>query len=131
MRRFLLTVATAATALVGAACTDSIGIGAGVAGTYELRTINGVTLPVTDGGIIIEAGQLELESNGDFVDILQYRSSSGGLITTDEQFGTWERSGDEILLDYEESGTVRAERTSSSRLRIEDGFGNVWVYQRF
>jgi hypothetical protein len=131
MRRFLLTVATAATALAGTACTDSIGIGAGVAGTYDLRTVNGIGLPVSDGDLIIEAGQLEIESDGDFLEILQFRSTTGGLIRTEEYPGTWERNGDEIVFDYDNGDQAFGERTSNSRLRIEDDFGNVWVYQRF
>jgi hypothetical protein len=133
MRRFLLTAATAATALVGTACGDVTGIGAGIAGTYQLRTVNDLSLPVSDQfGEILEAGELELDSNGEFILILQIRPSPNSLIQTIERFGTWDRNGDEIRLEFDDSSDVWfAERTSSSRITVEDDVGNVYVFQRF
>lgn len=132
MRRFLLTTAAVATTLIGAACTDSTGLG-NVAGTYELQTINGESLPVfTESGRTIEAGELELESDGTFFDIIQYRVSGSSLIQTEEFTGRWEREGDEIILDYDDSSDVLvAERTSSTRLVLRDNDGNEWGYRRF
>ena len=132
MRRFLLTTAAVATTLIGAACTDSTGLG-NVAGTYELQTINGESLPVfTESGRTIEAGELELESDGTFFDIIQYRVSGSSLIQTEEFTGRWEREGDEIILDYDDSSDVLvAERTSSTRLVLWDNDGNEWGYRRF
>ena len=133
MRRFLLTTAAVATTLVAAACGDSSGLGGNVAGSYELLTINGQSLPVTtQSGRTIEAGQLELDSDETFVDIIQYRTFGSSLIQTDEFFGTWERNGSEIRLEYDNSNDVLfAERTSSSRLVLIDNDGNEWGYRRF
>jgi hypothetical protein len=133
MRRFLLTTAAVATTLMGAACTDSIGLGGDVTGTYELQTINGESLPVfTESGRTIEAGELQLESDGTFFDIIQYRVTGSSLIQTDEFTGTWDREGDEIILDYDDSQDVLvAERTSSTRLLLRDNDGNEWGYRRF
>ena len=133
MRRFLLTTAAVATTLVAAACGDSSGLSGNVAGSYELLTINGQSLPVTtQSGRTIEAGQLELDSDETFVDIIQYRTFGSSLIQTDEFFGTWERNGSEIRLEYDNSNDVLfAERTSSSRLVLIDYDGNEWGYRRF
>src|ERR687895_757229 len=73
MRRFLFTVATATTALVGTACSDSTGLGSNVAGSYELRTINGQSLPVNTGSRTIEGGVVEVDSDGRVVDVFQLR----------------------------------------------------------
>jgi hypothetical protein len=133
MRRFLLTVAAAATALTGAACSDAIGLGSNIAGSYELRTINNQSLPVQLGSRIYEGGVLEIESNGTFVEVLQYRVSGNPLSTQDEYFGRWERDGDEIVFEYDDDNgtTYFGRRTSSSRILLEDNDGNDWSYQRF
>ena len=133
MRRFLLTMATAASVLAVTSCSDATGIG-GIAGTYELRTLNGQSLPVSDqfGSRTIEAGQLELDSDGNFLEIIQYRLSGSSLIRTDEFFGTWDRDGsNRIRLDYDSGDVLFADRPSSNRIELEDNDGNFWVYQRF
>jgi hypothetical protein len=132
MRRFLLTTAAVATTLVGAACGDSSGLGSNVAGTYELRTINGQSLPVTLGSRTFEAGELLLDSGGEFVETLQFRDFGSTFSTTQDYEGTWERNGSEIELFYfDDDETLIAERTSSSRLVLRDQNGNDWLYQRF
>jgi hypothetical protein len=132
MRRFLLTVAAAATTLTGAACSDSTGIGGDPSGSYELQTINGQGLPVSlEANSQIEGGVLELDSDGTFVDIIQFRTVDNPLIQQRTFFGTWERNGSEIQLDYDGGTVLFAERTSSSRLVLEDDDGNDWAYRRF
>jgi hypothetical protein len=133
MRRFLLTTAAVATTLLGAACGDSSGLGGNAAGSYELLTINGQSLPVTtQSGRTIEAGQLDLDNDGTFFDVIQYRTFGSSLIQTEQFTGFWERNGSEIRLDYDNSNDVLfAERTSSSRLVLTDDVGNEWGYRRF
>ncbi len=133
MRRFLLTVAAAATTLTGAACSDSTGIGGDPSGSYELQTINGQGLPVSlEANSQIEGGVLELDSDGTFVDIIQFRTVDNPLVQQRTFFGIWERNGSEIELDYDNSTTILiARRTSSSRLVLEDENGNDWAYRRF
>lgn len=131
MRRFLLTMTAAATTLIASACSDTTGIGSNVTGSYELRTVNGQSLPASNNSVTIEAGVLELDSNGTFVDIVQFRVPGDPLIREDQQFGTWERSGSEVRLDYDNGDTFFADRTSSSRLVLRDDSGNEWAYQRF
>lgn len=137
MRRFLLTAAVAATALAGTACGDTTGIGNNITGSYELRTVNNLSLPVSNesGTRTIIAGELEIDSNGsstgEFVEVLTVENFNGARFT-ETYFGTWERSGDEILFFYEDTFEERlGERTSSNRIVIRDDFGNIWSYVRF
>jgi hypothetical protein len=131
MRRFLLTAATAATALVGTACGDVTGIGGNVTGSYELRTINGQSLPVDMGSAIIEGGVLEIFSDGTFAETIQFREFGSPLSEQIDLDGTWDRDGDDIILEYDNGDVFRADRTSSSRIVYEDDDGNDWAYQRF
>jgi hypothetical protein len=131
MRRSLLTAAAVATALVGAACSDSSGLSGNVAGSYELLTINGQSLPVTLGSRTFEGGVLELDSNGEFLETLQFRDA-GAVFSSQQSYpGNWDRNGSEIQLDYDDGETLFAERTSSNRIVLEDNNGNDWLYQRF
>ncbi len=135
MRRFLLSVATAATALTASACGDVTGInGGGVAGIYELRTIGGESLPVTlDEEFETRtyvAGEIEINNDGTFVDLVQYRNPGSSRIWSIEIFGTWERDGDRIRFEPENGNEYYLERTSSTRLVFEDFEGLRWVYQR-
>jgi hypothetical protein len=131
MRRFLLTLATAASVLAVTSCSDATGIGSNPAGSYELQTINGQSLPVQLGSRTYEGGVLELDSNGEFVERLQFRDFGDPLSTQQDFFGIWERNGSEIRLDYDDGTTYFATRTSSSRIVVEDNSGNNWSYRRF
>jgi hypothetical protein len=135
MRRFLLTAAVAGTALAGTACGDTTGIGNNIAGSYELRTVNNLSLPVSSSSNTVLAGELEIDSNGsnsgEFVEVIQYENNFNGSRFTDQRFGIWERSGDEIIFDYDDGETRFAQRTSSSRIVMEDDVGNIWSYVRF
>ena len=132
MRRFLLTAATAATALVGTACGDSTGIGGNVTGSYELVRVNGQSLPVQLGTDIVEAGLLVIDSDGTFTETIQVREVGTVL---SEQFtftGFWDDDGGDIRLDYDNSTDVYfAERRSGGRLVYEDRFGDEYEYRRF
>ena len=132
MRRFLLTVATAATALVGTACGDSTGIGGNVTGSYELVRINGRSLPVQLGTEVIEEGVLEIDSDGTFAETIWFRPV-GSASSDDFTFtGTWDEDGGDIRLDYDNSTEVYfADRRSGGRLVYEDSFGDEWEYRRF
>jgi len=136
MRRLFLSVATAAVALTASACGDSTGIGTNIAGSYELRTINGQSLPVTLNGRTYEAGELEIDNNGDansgdFVETLQFRDFGSGFSDEEAYFGTWDRNGSELEFFYESGARFFGERISSSRIVLQDSNGNEWLYQRF
>jgi hypothetical protein len=132
MRRFLLTMATAASALTATACSDLTGVGGNIAGTYELRTINGQSLPVsTQSGQTTEAAVLEVRNDGTFIHIVQYRTFGIPLIQEDEFSGTWEQNGSEIRFESDDGEVFFADRTSTNRIVVEDNDGNLWAYQRF
>jgi hypothetical protein len=132
MRRFLLTVATAATAasaLAIAGCGDITGTRS-VEGVYELRTVNGLSLPVTlNDGITVVAGEIELDSDGQFVDTFQYRDFNSPLVQGQPVFGTWTRSGNEIQFETED-GDFYTMTWSNGRLVQDTNSGNRYVYQR-
>jgi hypothetical protein len=131
MRRFLLTAATAATALVSAACGDSTGLGSNPAGSYELISVNGQSLPYNDGSVIFCGGVLDLDNDGTFVDLIQLRDSGSPLCETFEDTGVWEQDGNEIILDYDGNiPTAFAIRRSNSRLTVESS-GYTLEYRRF
>jgi hypothetical protein len=57
--------------------SDSTGPGGAVAGTYELDTINGNTLPYTfSTGATIIADQLTLNDDGSYSDVVEYSNSA-------------------------------------------------------
>ena len=125
-------MATAAAALTATACSDSTGLNGNLAGSYELRTINGQSLPVTVSGRTYEAGTMEIDNNGEFAETLQFRDFGDAFSTTQNYFGTWDRNGSELRFDYDNNGpTFFGERTSSSRFVFEDSDGNEWTYVRF
>jgi hypothetical protein len=128
MRRFLLTVATAASALAIAGCGDITGVRS-VEGVYELQTVNGQFLPVMlDDGTTVIAGEIELDSNGQFVDMFQFRDF-GGPILTDRAFGTWTRSGNEIEFETDD-GRFYTMTWTNGRLIQDTNSGNRYVYAR-
>jgi len=131
MRRFLLTAAVAATALAGTACGDTTGIGNSIAGSYELRTVNNLPLPVSSSSNTVLAGELRVDSNGEFVEVIQYEDNFDGSRWTETRFGFWDRDGDELFFEYDDGEERFGQRTTSSRIVIEDSFGNVWSYVRF
>jgi hypothetical protein len=136
MRRFLLTLATAASALAVTSCGDITGTRGDVTGTYELRTVDGDFLPATfndpDFGLItFEYGELQLDSDGTFVDIVQYRVAGSSRVEEDQIFGTWTVSGDRIRFDPDDGRTAYfMQRRSGDRL-VQSNGGVELVYERF
>lgn len=137
MRRFLLTLATAASAFAVTSCGDITGTRGDVVGTYELRTVNGDFLPATIddpdfGSVTFEYGEIQLDSDGTFVDLIQYRVGSSSRIETDEIFGTWTISGDRIRLrpDDNSANEYSMDRRSGDRL-VQNNGGVSLVYERF
>src|SRR5918999_5050769 len=98
MRRFLLTMATAASALAVASCSDLTGVRGDLAGTYELETIDGQVLPQTVpddefGTVSLVYGEIELNSDGTFVDFYQFVAPGSSFVRSREFFGRWELEG--------------------------------------
>jgi hypothetical protein len=131
MRRFLLTVATAASAFAVTSCGDAFGIGGNVTGTYELRTINGQFLPVTLDGVTFVHGEVELDADRTFIDMYQYQDPGSSFVQTVRIFGTWEQTGNDIRFETDDGDVYVMERTSSNRLVQRTDFGTTLVYERF
>lgn len=131
MRRFLLTVATAASVLAVTSCSDVTGIGGDLIGRYELQSINGQFLPATFSDVTYTVGELELDSDGTFIDTYQYQVSGDPFVGTERTFGTWERDGNRIRFEGDNGSVYFMERTSNNRLVYDDNDdGSRWVYQR-
>jgi hypothetical protein len=138
MRRFLFTVATAASVLAVTSCSDITGIGGDLVGRYELETIDGQGLPrtVSDdqfGTVTIVYGEIELDNDGTFIDMYQFTTPGSSFTQTQEISGTWERDGSSrIRFDADNGSTYFMERTSGNRLAYEDpDDGSRWVYDQF
>ena len=132
MRRFLLSVATAATTLAVAACGDLTGVSDELVGTYQLRTIDGQALPVTfvstSGSITYFAGELVLDGDGMFD--RSYQTSISGPPNI-HVFGTWERIGSAIRFERAQGGgRLYAKYTSPDTIVVHDEDGNNWEYRR-
>jgi hypothetical protein len=139
MRRVALVLAMAIPLAV-AGCGDSTGPGGSVAGTYELRSINGDPVPVTtdESGSFreeITAGFVRLNANGSFSAGLTFRVTNGTVVTTEtlEINGTYTRSGNRITLTFQDPdgpGTATAAAFwDGDLLTVEDDLG-LWVYER-
>jgi hypothetical protein len=134
MRRFLLTVATAASVLAVTSCSDITGVRGDVAGRYELQTINGQFLPVTIndpqfGAVRFVFGEVELDTDGSFVDRIQFQFSGSSFVETNEVFGTWTRSGSRIEFETDDGDFYTMEHTSTNRL-VQSRGGVTLVYER-
>ena len=134
MRRFLLTVATAASALAITSCGDITGVG-NVTGAYELQTINGQFLPVTvddpsQGTIIILGGEIILDSDETFSDLIDYRFPGSSQIIPQDVTGTYTRSGNTITFFPDGGGQYTMTVSSNGRLVGSTNTGLRLVYQR-
>ena len=137
MRRFLLTLATAASALAVTSCSDLTGVRGDVVGTYELRTVNGQSVPVTiddpDFGLVTFVyGEVDIDEDGTFVDTFQYQVPGSSRVETDQIFGTWSISGDRVRFEPDDAGarSYTMERRSNDRL-VQNNGSVTLVYERF
>ena len=98
MRRFLLAVATAASALAATSCSDSTGIRGDIEGSYVLWTVNGASLPEYVSALDAEvvSGEVTLYDDGTYEDELRVRFTGDNFTTTYDSFGRYTVSGDEI-----------------------------------
>jgi hypothetical protein len=98
MRRFLLTAATAASALVITACGDVTGIRRDLEGTYVLETVNGASLPEWVDALNAEvvSGEVTLYDDGTYEDEIRLRFEGDPFVEPFTSFGTYSVTGDEI-----------------------------------
>ena len=104
MRRLLLTVATAASALGVAGCSDVTGVRRDLEGTYVLTTVNGASLPewvdAWDAEVI--SGEVTLYADGTYDDELRLRFPGDDFVYPFPSSGTYSVSGDVIRFNPDE-----------------------------
>jgi hypothetical protein len=133
MRR-LLFAAIASLALVAACGKDATGPSA-MAGTYILRTVDGIVPPVilfsddTETDELV-SGEVRLSADGTFVDITAERYTVNGDVTIREveATGTFRREGDRVIFRMDNGNEY--EMAVSGDSLIQDWYGLELVYTR-
>lgn len=105
MKKILMLAFAAALSMGVSACQDTTSPGAVLSGTYTLQSINNVAPPVTlyadvNGGTQVIAGQIQINRDGTFTDVVTYRdlspSGAPGAPYNDTIYGTWALSGNTL-----------------------------------
>ena len=105
MKRILMLAFAAALTIGASACQDTTSPGAVLSGTYTLQSINNSPPPVTlyqdvTGGTQVLSGQIEINRDGTFTDVVTYRDFSpnglAGAPYNDVIYGTWALSGNTL-----------------------------------
>ena len=134
MTRPLWVAALAALALAGCGGGDATGPSA-MAGTYILRTVDGVAPPVilyedaTETDELV-SGEVRLSADGTFVDITAERYTVNGNMTIREveATGTFRREGDRVI--FRMGNGNEYEMTASGDSLVQDWYGLELVYTR-
>jgi hypothetical protein len=137
MRKVFLSAATAATMVAVAACGDLAGVSGELVSTYQLQSVDGLPLPYVitgpSGAIAHVDGELELNDDGTYVRTFE-TSTSGGLPTTTQLTGIWERVGSAVRLERGSDGNVDVDwaeyREDNDAIIVRDDDGRSWEYQR-
>lgn len=80
-----------------AACSDSTAPEYDIEGTYDLRTMDGESLPVVlSTGDTLRSGVATLNQDSSFSIVPEYRTPGGTIFTTRID-GTWSASGNSIV----------------------------------
>ena len=119
-----------------AACGDDAPTGSWtVPGIYDLRTINGEPLPFVipqpDGATIeITAGRLTINTDGTFIDRLDYTETRGAESTpsSSTRTGDYLFSKRVVTLMYDSGGSVDVRFEDPSLIRNDQG--RIFVYRR-
>ena len=120
--------------ILSAACGDSTGPGtAEVSGRYELRSVNGATLPwliynVLGGRAQVTDGHIQVDDDGRCSRVFTVATSGTGQTRTDTIMCTWSRNGDAIFfLDTDgtaQIGSIIGDVLTLTSERI------VFIYER-
>jgi len=137
MRKTLLVIASVALVSGFVACSDVVGIGGDdFAGTYDLRSVNGFTLPtvIFDDGL--EQDELLSETftiyrEGSYTDDYTLRTSSrsGQSTSSYRDVGTWTRNGTQVEFVDSRNGETFSGELDGRTLTIFQG-GDLYVYRR-
>jgi len=125
--RYLTSILTAVVLATATACnsSDAVSPSGSVVGTWNLRTLNGQTLPVALGsGAVLDAEQLRLNNDGSYSDIASYSDGTSftevGFYDINNNLITFQDQTDRISYTGSVSGDVLTESNN----------GFVGVYQR-
>lgn len=136
MKRILMLVLAVALTVSGSACQDTTSPGAVLAGTYTLRTIEGQPLPVAvgadpiNGTKTVVAGQITMDRDGHFTDVLRYRYDSGQEYD-DEIDGTWTLSGNTLqFYDVLDPNNTYYGSVSGNQLAVQGYVTYTLVYSK-
>jgi predicted small secreted protein len=136
MRKSLVVIAAIALVSGIVACSDVVGIGNDFTGTYDLRSVNGFTLPtvIFDDGI--EQDELLSETftiyrEGSYTDDYTLRTSSrsGQSTASYRDDGTWTRNGTHLEFVDSRLGATFSGELDGRTLTIAQG-GDLYVYRR-
>jgi hypothetical protein len=136
MRRALATVCTVAMAFLAGCGSDgpTLPTQASVAGTWNLTTVNGATLPFTlqaSPKVEVLSDQLIVAANGTFTESTQLRLTDGTTVTTTTvpDGGTYTLSGTSATLNFND-GTQAAGIVSGNTFTVAlSGLSLVWKKQ--
>jgi hypothetical protein len=106
-----------------------------VEGTYILRSVDGVTVPVilyeddTEKDELV-SGEVQLRDDGTFNDITAMRLTVNGEVRVDilEADGTWSQEGSEVVFRMSNGGTYRMDHLANTL--TQDWYGYLLVYER-
>jgi hypothetical protein len=106
-----------------------------LAGTYVLRSVDGITVPVilyeddTEKDELL-SGEVQLRDDGTFTDITAMRLTVNEEVRVDivEAEGTWSQEGSEVVFRMSNGGTYRMSLTANTL--SQDWYGYLLVYQR-
>jgi hypothetical protein len=126
-------LASVAIALALVACGDSTGpTEASIAGTYNLQSVNGLSVPLTvfqfgEDKLEITAGSLTLHANNTFSSQLTMRITEDGEVVTesDSATGTYTRNGNSLV--FAADGETITGTISGNTITVSDD-GLVLVF---
>jgi hypothetical protein len=138
MRRLLVLATILATTLTAAGCSDTTNPANSLAGTYTLRTVNNVQVPVTvsaSPGFTSEvlAGSIELDAQGNYIGTITYRDTYSGqqpTVYNDTIIGYWSLSGNQLTLVDSQTGAQYFATVSGSTITLSDNSGYTEVYSK-
>jgi hypothetical protein len=137
MRKTLLALAFAALGAGSLACSDVTGLGtADIAGSYDLRTFNGFTLPAVSYQDQFEQDQLigetfTIYTDGTYTDdyTLRILSNNGTRTQNFRDTGTWVQNNTALQFRDDRTGDTYTGSISGNTLTVAQ-LGDVYVYQR-
>ena len=130
MQRLLPLIALATLALF-AGCEDSLGPDSNEVGTYDLRTVNGNTLPAPFFSVEVLSASVELNADGSFRtrNTIRGKDNLGAIVVqNDSDAGSYVRTGNTVTLTST-LGHVTVARYAGPTLTVDEQ-SVVMIYRR-